>query len=78
MLCGGGVADWVKNIRANSSVKIRFGDKTFDAVGRIVEGPEEDALARRLLLAKYADSGEDLTDWGKTALPVAVDLPASD
>jgi hypothetical protein len=58
-------------------VKIRFGAETFDAVGRIIDDPPEDALARRLLLEKYANSGEDLTDWGKTALPVAIDLPAS-
>ena len=34
-----------------------------------------DALARRLLLEKYepAYSG-DLSEWGRTALPVAVDL----
>ena len=76
MLCGGGVSDWVKNIRADSSVKIRIGGETFDAVGRIVDDPTEDALARRLLLDKYANSGEDLADWGKTALPVAADILA--
>ena len=42
---------------------------------RVVKEGTEDALARRLLLEKYepAYSG-DLSDWGRTALPVAVDL----
>ena len=47
------------------------------AIGRarIVEGSEEEMLARRKLPAKYRGSySEDLTEWGETALPVAVDL----
>ncbi|MCE3267691.1 MAG: hypothetical protein K0S15_2400, partial [Solirubrobacterales bacterium] len=40
-----------------------------------VEGSEEEMLARRKLPAKYRGSySEDLTEWGETALPVAVDL----
>jgi deazaflavin-dependent oxidoreductase (nitroreductase family) len=74
MLCGGGKADWVKNIRANSAVKLRISGETVEARGRIVEDPEEDSTARTLLLEKYKSSGEDLTDWGKTALPVAIDF----
>jgi hypothetical protein len=44
-------------------------------IGRVVDDAEEDAVARRLLLEKYepAYSG-DLSEWGRTALPVAVDL----
>jgi hypothetical protein len=40
-----------------------------------VEDADEDATARRLLLEKYGPrySG-DLDDWGRTALPVAIDL----
>jgi hypothetical protein len=38
-------------------------------------GTDEDALARRLVLAKYqTPGGDDLTSWGRTALPVALDL----
>jgi hypothetical protein len=46
------------------------------AVARIVEAADEDALARRLLLEKYSPpryTGE-LDGWGRTALPLAVDL----
>jgi hypothetical protein len=47
----------------------------FRGAARIVLGPEEDALARRLLLEKYSPTYEgDLMDWGRTALPVAIDL----
>ena len=54
---------------------MRIAETTFDGIARIVEAPDEDALARRLLLDKYGPrySG-DLEDWGRTALPVAIDL----
>jgi hypothetical protein len=41
----------------------------------VVEDADEDALARRLLLEKYEPTySGDLSDWGRTALSVAVDL----
>ncbi len=57
-------ADFVKNLRKRSGVSVRIGRRNFDAAARVVESPGEDALARRLLLAKYAPrySG-DLDDW---------------
>lgn len=78
MLSGNGPrqrADWVRNIMKTSAVSLRIGDREFAGKGRVVEDEEEDALARRLLLEKYepAYSG-DLSEWGETALPVAVDL----
>jgi len=43
----------------------------------VVEDGEEDALARRLLLEKYEPTySGDLSEWGRTALPVAVELAA--
>jgi hypothetical protein len=43
---------------------------------RVVEDVDEDALARRLLLEKYSTRYEgDLAEWGRTSLPVAIDLP---
>lgn len=50
-----------------------MGTTTHDARFRVVDDPDEDALARRLLLAKY-DQGGELAEWGRTALPVALDL----
>ncbi len=76
MLSGGrGRSDWVRNIAADPAVTVRIGGEAYAGRGRIVTDPEEDGLARRLLLEKYAPTYVgDLTDWGRTALPVAVDL----
>jgi hypothetical protein len=47
----------------------------WDASARLVEDPEEDSLARRLLLEKYEPGySGDLTDWGRRAVPVAIDV----
>jgi deazaflavin-dependent oxidoreductase (nitroreductase family) len=76
LLSGGGDrSDWVKNLIANPGVEVRLGDETFAATGRVVEDADEDALARRLLLDKYGRRGsDDLSEWGRTALPIALDL----
>ena len=76
MLSGGrDKSDWVKNIRKTPDVSVRIGTSRFRGRGRIVSEKDEDALARLLLLEKYTSrySG-GLSDWGKTALPVAVEL----
>jgi deazaflavin-dependent oxidoreductase (nitroreductase family) len=69
-------SDWVRNLGDHPTVGLRLGDRDMICTGRIVEDAEEDALARRLLLEKYGPrySG-DLEEWGRTALPVAIDLP---
>ncbi len=74
---GRGRADWVRNLIAEPAVSVRIGDRTFPGTARLVEDDEEEALARRELPAKYQQGySEDLTEWGETALPVAVDLEA--
>ena len=77
LLAGGGDgSDWVKNVRSDPTVGLRLGDRDLICKGRLVDDPEEDALARRLLLEKYRPrySG-DLEEWARTALAVAIDLP---
>jgi deazaflavin-dependent oxidoreductase (nitroreductase family) len=76
MLSGGrNRSNWVRNLVADSAVTVRIGDASFDGEARIVTGEEEDSRARELLLAKYSEGySGDLSEWGKTALPVAVDL----
>lgn len=76
MLSGGQHrANWVRNLQAEPKVTIRIGDHTFPGTAHVVEDSDEDAMARRLLLRKYAGTySGDLTDWGSNALPVAVDL----
>jgi deazaflavin-dependent oxidoreductase (nitroreductase family) len=75
MLSGGGQrSDWVRNIEASPEVTIEIGGRSVSSRARIVDvGTDEDALARRLLLDKYQPGyGEDLSDWGRTALVVAI------
>ena len=74
LLSGGGRAsDWVKNLTACPEVALRLGNETRTSTARVVSEPDEDALARRLLVEKYRPrySGE-LDDWGRTSLPIAV------
>lgn len=78
MLSGNGPrqrADWVRNLMKTPEVNVQIGDGEFPGRGRVVHDAEEDTLARRLLLEKYEQTySGDLTEWGRTALPVAVDL----
>lgn len=76
LLAGGGEsADWVKNARRNPRVTLRLGGREHNGTARVVTAPDEDALARRLVVDKYQPREEDdLSAWGRTALPVAVDL----
>lgn len=76
MLSGGrDRSNWVRNLIATPAVTVRIGDRAFAGRARIVEDPDEDARARELLLAKYSPGyGGDLSGWGRTALPVAVDF----
>jgi len=77
MLSGSHTSDWVLNLRRAPDVTVRLGDATFAGLARVVERTDEDALARELVLAKYQPRDSDeLADWGRTALPVAVDLIA--
>lgn len=79
MLSGGrDKSHWVRNLRRTPTVKVDIADRTFAGVARAVEpDTEEDALARKLLVEKYQPGyGGDLVNWGRTSLPVAVDLGA--
>ena len=80
MLSGGrDGSHWVKNIRHTPAVTTRIGDRHLAGEARLVTDDVEDVLARRLLLKKYAPGYErDLTEWSRTALPVAIDLSAGD
>jgi deazaflavin-dependent oxidoreductase (nitroreductase family) len=78
LLSGGGdQSDWVRNIRVNPTVGLRIGDRDFLARSYVVSDPEEDGLARDLLVGKYSSrySG-DLEEWRRTSLPIAIELPS--
>jgi deazaflavin-dependent oxidoreductase (nitroreductase family) len=77
LLSGGGdSAHWVRNLSADDRVKVKLGRKTFPGSARLVKAPAEEAMARRLLAAKYQGwaPGKRLSSWARNSLVVAVDL----
>ena len=78
LMSGGGErADWVRNIRAEPRVGLRIAGSDMICHAEVVTDPDEDALARRLLLEKYRPRYRgELDEWGDTALPVVVVLPS--
>jgi deazaflavin-dependent oxidoreductase (nitroreductase family) len=75
LLSGGGDrSDWVRNLMISPDVVLQIGDERRTTRARVVSAPDEDALARRLVLEKYRPrSPDDLEDWGRTSLPIAID-----
>jgi deazaflavin-dependent oxidoreductase (nitroreductase family) len=72
-------SDWVRNLMISPDVVLEIGDRKRATKARIVGvDTEEDTLARRLLVEKYGGrrGSGDLTAWGRSALPVAIDWPA--
>lgn len=69
-------AHWVRNILKTPVVTVRVDDVTYSGIGRVVErDTEEDTAARALLVPKYQPGhSNDLTNWGRTSVVVAVDL----
>ena len=75
MLSGGrDRSDWVKNLQRAPEVTVRIADERFRGRARVVEEGDEDELARSLLIEKYESTPGSLSNWRRTALPVAVDL----
>jgi len=71
---GGDHSDWVRNLMISPEVVVEIGDVKRTTRARVVTDQAEDALARKLLAEKYrARYRGDLTEWGKTSLPVAID-----
>jgi len=70
-------ADWVKNVRKTSQVRLRIGTQAANATARVVRaGTKEDDLARQLLDGKYQGwrAGKRLSAWARNALPVAIEV----
>ena len=55
-------------------MEVRVGEETYEATARVVKDSDEDAIARRLLLEKYSPRNTGLSGWGKSSLPIALDL----
>ena len=80
LLSGGGdKSDWVKNMRVQPQVKVKIGKRKFKGQARFVLDAEEESRVRRLLAGKYQGwrEGRPLSEWARSALPVAIKL-ASD
>jgi deazaflavin-dependent oxidoreductase (nitroreductase family) len=76
MAGGGRRADWVKNMLADPQVTVRIGSQELTATARVVEGGDEEDRARRLITGRYQGwrEGQEMSEWGKTALVVALDI----
>jgi deazaflavin-dependent oxidoreductase (nitroreductase family) len=76
MLSGGGNrADWIKNALRTPDVRIRIRETHFRGKARLIDDPAEDATARRIVVQKYQPTYEsELDTWGRTSLPLAVDI----
>ncbi|MGZ3601256.1 MAG: nitroreductase/quinone reductase family protein [Ktedonobacterales bacterium] len=70
----GGMADWMKNMVHQPNVTVSFKEEVLTGKGRLIEDHEEDALARQLLSEKYQSSEDDLAEWLKDSVSVAMDL----
>lgn len=75
MLAGGRQrSDWVRNLQANPGVTVELGDETHTGTARVLQaGTAEDQRAREMLVNKYRQ-GDNLDEWGRTALPVTIEF----
>ena len=77
LLSGGGDrSDWVRNLLKDPTVKVRISKRHFDGIARLVKEEQEETAARYMLAEKYQEweEGKTLSEWARTALPVAIDL----
>lgn len=77
LLAGGGRrSDWVRNLEVTPGVTVEIAERRWPAIARVVTDDGEERIARELLAAKYQGwkPGSPLSDWARTALPVALDL----
>ena len=72
-------SQWVKNLLANPNVTVRIAKHNFNGVARIVSEEKEETTARHMLAGKYQGwkEGKPLSDWGRTALVVGIELSAN-
>ena len=79
LLSGSENSDWVRNLLKNPIVMVRIAKHTFPGTARLVKDKEEDTTARYLVAEKYQEweEGKTLSEWARTALPVAIDLNLS-
>jgi deazaflavin-dependent oxidoreductase (nitroreductase family) len=69
-------SDWVLNVRANPSVRIRISGQTLSGRAHVIEGEPDELRARHLVGGKYGywTEGTPLSGWARDSLPLAIDL----
>jgi deazaflavin-dependent oxidoreductase (nitroreductase family) len=68
-------SDWVKNALQTPTVQVKINSTIFNGTARLINDIEEDALARKIVFEKYVSrTSDDLVDWSRTSLPIAVDI----
>jgi deazaflavin-dependent oxidoreductase (nitroreductase family) len=68
-------ADWVRNLLADRHVTLEIGGVLHSGLARIVQAEtDEDALARELLVGKYATPESPLTDWKQRSLVIVIEF----
>jgi deazaflavin-dependent oxidoreductase (nitroreductase family) len=80
LLSGGGEgSDWVRNLRAEPTVRVRLRDTTYAATARVVEDGDESERGRRLVFDKFQPRYTGSLDrWRRESLLVAIDVPRAD
>jgi deazaflavin-dependent oxidoreductase (nitroreductase family) len=76
LMAGDHRSDWVKNLLKDPNVTLRIAKHHFIGTARIVKNEQEQTIVRNLLADKYKEREADgsLSEWARTALPVAIDL----
>lgn len=77
LMAGGSYgSDWVKNLLKDPNVRVKIAEHEFTGIARLVKDELEETTARNLLADKYKEREVDgsLSEWARTALPVAIDL----
>jgi deazaflavin-dependent oxidoreductase (nitroreductase family) len=80
LMAGNHRSDWVKNLLKDSSVTVRIANHHFTGTARLVKNEQEEMTARYLLAEKYQEwqDGKTLSEWARTALPIAIDISQAD
>ena len=76
LMAGDPGSDWVKNLLKDPNVTVEIAKHNFTGTARIVKNEQEEITARNMLADKYKERESDgsLSEWARTALPVAIDL----
>jgi deazaflavin-dependent oxidoreductase (nitroreductase family) len=76
LMSGDHGSDWVKNLLKDPNVTVRITKHHFKGTARLVKNEPEEIMVRNRLADKYNEREADgsLSEWARTALPVAIDL----